>query len=57
MPTDPVAIARDLIRCRSVTPDEGGALAYLQGLLTPAGFEVFLDRQRAAQAAGYPALA
>jgi succinyl-diaminopimelate desuccinylase len=40
MPTDPVAIARDLIRCRSVTPDEGGALAYLQGLLTPAGFEV-----------------
>jgi succinyl-diaminopimelate desuccinylase len=40
MPTDPVAIARDLIRCRSVTPDEGGALAYLQDLLTPAGFEV-----------------
>jgi succinyl-diaminopimelate desuccinylase len=40
MSTDPVAIARDLIRCRSVTPDEGGALAYLQGLLTPAGFEV-----------------
>ena len=40
MPTDPVAIARDLIRCRSVTPDEGGALAYLQELLKPAGFEV-----------------
>jgi succinyl-diaminopimelate desuccinylase len=40
MPTDPVAIARDLIRCRSVTPDEGGALEYLQDLLTPAGFEV-----------------
>ena len=40
MPIDPVAIARDLIRCRSVTPDEGGALAYLQDLLTPAGFEV-----------------
>jgi succinyl-diaminopimelate desuccinylase len=38
--TDPVAIARDLIRCRSVTPDEGGALAYLQGLLAGAGFEV-----------------
>jgi succinyl-diaminopimelate desuccinylase len=37
---DPVAIARDLIRCRSVTPDEGGALAYLQDLLTRAGFEV-----------------
>ena len=40
MPADPVAIARDLIRCRSVTPDEGGALAYLQGLLARAGFEV-----------------
>ena len=40
MPTDPVAIARELIRCRSVTPDEGGALAYLQGLLSRAGFEV-----------------
>ena len=40
MPADPVAIARDLIRCRSVTPDEGGALAYLQGLLERAGFEV-----------------
>jgi len=40
MPADPVAIARDLIRCRSVTPDEGGALAYLQGLLAGAGFEV-----------------
>src|SRR5215468_7765434 len=40
MPTDPVAIARELILCRSVTPDEGGALAYLQGLLSRAGFEV-----------------
>ncbi|HET8918323.1 MAG TPA: succinyl-diaminopimelate desuccinylase [Xanthobacteraceae bacterium] len=40
MPSDPVAIARDLIRCRSVTPDEGGALAYLQDLLARAGFEV-----------------
>jgi len=40
MPADPVALARDLIRCRSVTPDEGGALAYLQGLLERAGFEV-----------------
>ena len=40
MPADPVAIARDLIRCRSVTPDEGGALAYLQELLARAGFEV-----------------
>jgi len=36
---DPVAIARDLIRCRSITPEEGGALAYLQDLLAKAGFE------------------
>jgi len=40
MPADPVAIARDLIRCRSVTPEEGGALGYLQTLLERAGFEV-----------------
>src|ERR1700733_10323315 len=37
---DPVAIARDLIRCRSVTPEEGGALAYLQDVLGKAGFAV-----------------
>jgi succinyl-diaminopimelate desuccinylase len=37
---DPIAIARDLVRCRSVTPEEGGALAYLQGLLAQAGFVV-----------------
>ena len=35
---DPVAIARDLIRCRSVTPAEGGALAYIEGVLKSAGF-------------------
>jgi succinyl-diaminopimelate desuccinylase len=40
MTADPVAIARDLIRCPSVTPAEGGALAYLQQLLAPAGFTV-----------------
>ena len=40
MTADPVAIARDLLRCRSVTPDEGGALAYLQGVLGKAGFAV-----------------
>jgi succinyl-diaminopimelate desuccinylase len=40
MTADPVAIARALVRCRSVTPDEGGALAYLQGLLEQAGFAV-----------------
>src|SRR5581483_4757524 len=38
MAADPVVIARDLIRCRSVTPDEGGALSFLQQLLTSAGF-------------------
>jgi succinyl-diaminopimelate desuccinylase len=40
MPADPIAIARDLIRCPSVTPAEGGALAYLQRVLTGAGFAV-----------------
>src|SRR5579862_6961026 len=40
MNADPVAIARDLVRCRSVTPDEGGALDYLQRVLEPAGFAV-----------------
>ena len=37
---DPVAIARDLLRCPSVTPAEGGALAYLETLLKGAGFTV-----------------
>jgi succinyl-diaminopimelate desuccinylase len=40
MPADPVAIARDLIRCPSVTPAEGGALAYLERVLKSAGFTV-----------------
>ena len=35
---DPVEIAQGLIRCTSVTPHEGGALSYLQGVLEPAGF-------------------
>jgi succinyl-diaminopimelate desuccinylase len=35
---DPVAIARDLLRCRSVTPEEGGALAFLEKTLKAAGF-------------------
>jgi succinyl-diaminopimelate desuccinylase len=37
---DPVAIARDLLRCPSVTPEDGGALAYLNGVLANAGFDV-----------------
>jgi succinyl-diaminopimelate desuccinylase len=40
MPADPVALARDLIRCPSVTPAEGGALGVIARLLEPAGFEV-----------------
>ena len=35
---DPVAIARDLLRCPSVTPIEGGALVYLEKTLKAAGF-------------------
>jgi succinyl-diaminopimelate desuccinylase len=40
VPADPVAIARELIRCPSVTPEEGGAISYLQRVLTGAGFDV-----------------
>jgi succinyl-diaminopimelate desuccinylase len=40
MSTDPVGIARDLIRCPSVTPEEGGALGYLHEVLARAGFTV-----------------
>jgi succinyl-diaminopimelate desuccinylase len=40
MSADPVAIARDLIRCPSVTPAEGGALAFLEKMLQAAGFTV-----------------
>jgi len=35
---DAIDIARRLIACRSVTPDDGGALDYLRGLLAGAGF-------------------
>jgi succinyl-diaminopimelate desuccinylase len=38
-PTDPVALTQALIRCESVTPNEGGALTLLQNILEPAGFE------------------
>src|SRR5215475_5895088 len=40
MTADPVAIARDLLRCPSVTPNEGGALTYLESILKGAGFDV-----------------
>jgi succinyl-diaminopimelate desuccinylase len=36
---DPVALAQALIRCQSVTPDEGGALTLLEAALKLAGFE------------------
>ncbi|AWB24393.1 succinyl-diaminopimelate desuccinylase [Methylobacterium currus] len=36
----PLALAQGLIRCPSVTPHEGGALAYLAGILAAAGFAV-----------------
>lgn len=35
---DPIALARALIRCRSVTPAEAGALTLLESVLKPAGF-------------------
>jgi succinyl-diaminopimelate desuccinylase len=38
MTADPVAITRGLIRCRSITPEDGGALGYLQDVLAGAGF-------------------
>jgi succinyl-diaminopimelate desuccinylase len=40
MAADPIAFARDLLRCPSVTPAEGGALAYLADRLKSAGFAV-----------------
>ncbi|KMO21809.1 succinyl-diaminopimelate desuccinylase [Methylobacterium platani] len=36
----PLTLAQGLIRCPSVTPSEGGALAYLAGILGRAGFAV-----------------
>ena len=40
MPADPVALARDLLRCPSVTPQEGGALSLIENVLSAAGFAV-----------------
>ncbi|HKH96684.1 MAG TPA: succinyl-diaminopimelate desuccinylase [Beijerinckiaceae bacterium] len=40
MDSSPLALAQGLIRCPSVTPVEGGALAYLADVLGDAGFEV-----------------
>src|ERR1044071_6838605 len=40
MPADPITLARDLLRCPSVTPAEGGALAYIDKALSGAAFTV-----------------
>ena len=39
---DPLDLARTLIRCPSVTPEDGGALAALAAALEPLGFECHL---------------
>jgi succinyl-diaminopimelate desuccinylase len=39
-PADPAALARDLLRCPSVTPAEAGTLGLIEGLLKAAGFTV-----------------
>ena len=39
-PTDPIANLATLIRCPSVTPAEGGALAALENMLAPLGFAI-----------------
>ena len=38
-PVDPVALTAELIRCPSVTPEDGGALTLLERRLTAAGFD------------------
>lgn len=38
--SEPIELARDLVRCRSITPAEGGALGILEARLKGAGFTV-----------------
>ncbi len=38
-PVDPIALTADLVRCKSVTPAEGGALQLLESVLSEAGFD------------------
>jgi succinyl-diaminopimelate desuccinylase len=38
-PPNPLDILQSLIRCPSVTPDEAGALSFLEDILRPAGFD------------------
>ena len=35
---DPVALSQALIRCRSITPEDGGAMTVLEAALKPLGF-------------------
>jgi len=37
-PLDPVSLTQALVRCESVTPDEGGAITMLETILATAGF-------------------
>ncbi|MBY6202883.1 succinyl-diaminopimelate desuccinylase [Maritalea mobilis] len=39
MPTDPAALTAALVKCPSVTPEEGGALQLLEATLGAAGFD------------------
>lgn len=39
-PTDPVALTQALVRCPSVTPEEGGALALLESVFLAHGYSV-----------------
>ena len=41
MTTDPADLTRRLVRCPSVTPEEGGAISLLETELSAAGFECF----------------
>lgn len=43
-PKDSIALTQALIRCPSVTPEEGGALQLLHGILQEAGFESHIVR-------------
>jgi succinyl-diaminopimelate desuccinylase len=41
-PRNPVELAQALIRCKSITPDEGGALTFLRDVLKEVGFDTHL---------------
>lgn len=51
-PVDPLALAADLIRCPSVTPEDAGAMAVLEAALAPLGF--VCHRVRLAEAGTVP---